>query len=241
MKKFLVLIALVGLTGFLPRSPEARSKFEIGAKGALNISSPEFNGFDNTDSRSLPGGGFFFRFNSGNFTSFELDVLYVRKGAVARFRDGIYTWPGLEYRDVTVTYTYRLDYLEIPLTARVCPVRFGKFSPYLFAGQALGIRIKAERDYSAVALEGPELYSESDTEDLKTRTSNLDFGLVFGGGVDIAMGRGALLLEGRFTFGVHNVEEDYEWYLWADSNTKLKSRVFSIVIGYSFPLGGSGE
>lgn len=239
MKRARHQMLLLAFLSFLPLCAQARPKLELGVKGALNISNPVFNRFDEINSRSLPGAGFFFRFNSGHFTSFQLEVLWVRKGAVASSTEGIYTWPELEYVDVVTTYTYRLDYIEIPLTARIHPVTFGRFRPYLFGGQALSFRTKAERDYSAVAVDGPAVFSASETQNLKSRISIVDFGLVLGSGVDIALGRGSFLIEGRVTYGVHNLETDHTWYLWRDSNTKIDSRVFSVMIGYAFPIGGN--
>jgi hypothetical protein len=52
-----------------------------------------------------------------------------------------------------------------------------------------------------------------------------------GGGISVPMGPGALLLEGRYNFGLLN--------LIKDSDETIRNRSGAVLVGYSIPIGRS--
>lgn len=62
--------------------------------------------------------------------------------------------------------------------------------------------------------------------DISDQIKNTDAGAVVGGGVEIGAGKGAVVLDARFTFGLRDVSEAAE--------TTFKPRVFMASFGYRF-------
>ncbi len=62
--------------------------------------------------------------------------------------------------------------------------------------------------------------------DNSEQIKNTDAGVVFGGGIEIGAGKGAVVLDARFTFGFRDLSEA--------SETTFKSRVFVASFGYRF-------
>jgi hypothetical protein len=107
-----------------------------------------------------------------------------------------------------------LDYIEIPLLARV--VFPGSTAPVLFTGPAFGIKVVAERRSSA---------GSSDYGDL---VRPLDFGWVAGVGVAIDLGDRELLIEARYTRGLRAV---FDFGDPGDSDSDDKNQAISIGAG----------
>jgi hypothetical protein len=72
--------------------------------------------------------------------------------------------------------------------------------------------------------------------DINDYTKSTDFGLVFGGGLDIAAGPGAVTLECRYVLGLTEIDDGFQEALEDPDPQKVDAKNHSIMIlvGYSF-------
>jgi hypothetical protein len=94
--------------------------------------------------------------------------------------------------------TYRLNYLELPLLARVSlPAIEDRFLPFLTAGPMVGILLSAS---------GEEVPS-GEPRDLDGVWRTIDFGIIFGAGATVRLSPHDLLgLEVRYDMGLRAIE-----------------------------------
>jgi hypothetical protein len=205
-KTWRALAVFVMLT-LLISAPAAAQSVQGGIKGGVSFSTLDGLGDVignlpqvNVDTRINYVAGVFVKVNLGNFFAFQPEVLYVRKGAKLA-ATGVFT----------ESITYNLNYIDIPLLARVQTSRGTGL--YLLAGPSIGLNVTAKVENEA-----------GETEDVKDGINTSDMGLVIGAGVDLAH----ILLEGRYTQGFSNIIKD------APAETSVKNRAISLLFGIRF-------
>ena len=92
--------------------------------------------------------------------------------------------------------------------------------PYVMAGPTVGYLLSAK-------VKDPD-----GEEDIKDDIKNIDFGLAFGGGVSLPMGNNTFFVEGRYSLGLSDINDD------PNDDTKIKTKGIQIMAGITFPLGG---
>ena len=196
-----------------------------GVKGGLNIAT--LTGDEVEDAKSKIGFNFggFLAYEFNEMFSLQLEVLFTMKGA--KFED--------EYTEEEDDYEYyekyegswNLNYLEIPILAKLNIPMKGNIKPNVFLGPALGVTLTAtyEYDYEYKGYEDGQLVDEysgsidGDIEDIK----GVDFGLVFGAGIEF----GKIIVDARYNLGLSTIEENGE-------DVEVKNNVISVMLGYSF-------
>ena len=218
--KRLISISVTGalaLILLLP-NPSAAAGLKKGLKVGLNLaqlsgeSMADLNAYLGENLKSKLGyclGGYV-TYNINKIFAIQPEVLYTMKGAA--YKEEI----GGEILKVWINLTY----LEIPVLAKITVPSLGTFNPVLFAGPVLALKLsgKLKRE-----LEGTT--TEVDVENMK----GIDFGLVFGAGIDLGLetlGMGKLALDLRYTLGLTTISE------FADDD--VKNGVFSLMVGVSF-------
>jgi opacity protein-like surface antigen len=155
-------------------------------------------------------GGGFLRFGSGRL-GLQLELLSVTKGSdfVDPFGDD----------DAEI----RLEYVEMPLLIHV-PLSLGQaFSPYVFAGPTLSLESGCSVEFAN---------QSRDCDDAQAdvfRRNKTDFGLAAGGGLAFAMGPGSVLVEGRYTWGLSDINN-------TDGGPTIRNRAAYLMAGYMIPL-----
>lgn len=135
-------------------------------------------GFSKSARTGLLGGAFVQARLSDTF-SVELEALYTQKG--------------FEVSSPAGKATYRLNCLELPLTAKAT-FGSGLLRPYLFAGPNVGFRLSAT------------VKTASGSGDFQDSTRTTDLGLDMGAGLLYRLNPGtALLFEGRYSVGLVNI------------------------------------
>jgi hypothetical protein len=148
---------------------------------------------------SLAGGGFV-RFGLGRL-GVQVEALSITKGSES---------------EGTPASRTRIEYIEVPLLLHL-PLTVGQhFAPYIILGPSLAFDIDCKMEAGEV------------TEECSDREKT-DFGLSAGGGLGVALGPGALLLEGRYTWGLKNISR-------VDA-LEVKNRAALFIIGYEIPIG----
>ena len=132
--------------------------------------------------------------------------------------EAFYTQKGFEVSSAAGKATYRLDYLEFPLTAKAT-FGSGLLRPYLFAGPSVGYRLSA----------GAE--SGVGSADLRDATRTTDVGVDLGAGVLYRPNGGTgLLLEARYSVGLVNI------FNTGPAGGTVNTRDLKILAGVTFAL-----
>lgn len=186
---------------------DAYAQTSIGAK--LGASFANLNVDPDDDSLSgrtgFVGGGFI-RFDMGRF-GLQAELLSVSKGA--------------SFEDAGDEGELSLEYVEIPVLLHV-PLGMGtSFAPYVLVGPTIAFEVGCDFDGGAGSV-------DCDDADLFDR-GGTDFGLAGGAGLAFAVGPGAVLLEGRYTWGITDIEE-------TSDAVDVKNRAVYVMLGYSIPL-----
>ncbi len=141
--------------------------------------------------------------------------------------EGQYVQKGAETEEFGVPLKLNLNYIEfmVPFTLTI-PIENSPIAPRLYAGPALGIEascnLSGEED-------GVEVSADCDVGDDFPRKST-DFSVFFGGGVDFAVGSGAITLDVLYDLGLSSLDDS-----GADEDIKNKSLL--VLAGYRFFFG----
>lgn len=155
-------------------------------------------------------GGGFIRFGIGRL-GIQPEILSVTKGAEMDVDQGD-------------DETLKIEYIAVPILLHL-PLTYGSsFAPYLIAGPEFAFDIGCEFTDAT----GETDCDSQDMPDGPLDRESIDIGLSAGGGLAFAMGPGALLLEGRYTWGLTDLTADA---------TEMKNRSAYVLAGYSIPLG----
>ena len=230
MKRSVITLAVtVAFLAILVAPGIAQTKLTLGFKGGLNIANISHEHIDDTDYRTGVGFGAYLSFDISPTVSIQPELLYMQKGGKAKDIPAIFEVEGyLLPQEGSIDIEAKVNYLEIPVLVKFMVPTQSATQPFFFGGPALAIKLSAENeiDWRVVGLSGSE--AEDADDDMKST----DFGFVRGGGVDFPVGQGFLGIEGRYTYGLVTVDSDND-----GEEEDVKSRTFSIMLAYSFPVG----
>lgn len=169
-----------------------------GLKGGLNIA--KMSGDDVPDEATwLYGGagGIYFGYAFNDMFCIQPEVLFMMKGWKMEV-DG-------------ETFSGKLNYIDIPVLLKVNIPTEGSFRPSIFAGPYLGMLLSAKFE----------------DEDIKDFTKSMDYGLVFGAGLNymLAEDKGFISLDARYGMGLTTIDD-------TDDEADLKNMGITIMVGY---------
>ena len=210
--KFLGSLAVAGILFFGAAPASAQT---IGFKLGQTFSNLDVNDDDTEENRlSAFGGGGFLRFGVGGL-GLQIDVLALTKGAET---DG----PGDDDAQI------KLEYIEVPVQL-VLSLGGGRFSPYVLAGPSFAFEVGCDLEFAGG---GDNQSIECDAAGTEfPRRKSTDIGVTGAAGLQIPLGPGALLVEGRYTHGLTNIIDE------PNSGLEAKNRSFGLFAGYSISLG----
>jgi Outer membrane protein beta-barrel domain len=87
----------------------------------------------------------------------------------------------------------------------------------VFAGPSLAFKLNADAT--------GEFLGMSEDQDIDDDVESFDFGLVIDAGIEV----GRLTFDGRYTWGLSNINSDP-----AQDDVDVKNRVFSLLVGFRF-------
>ena len=142
-------------------------------------------------------GGLFLGGNRAGVVGVGVDLLYARKGT----------------KDADGTFTYDLDYINVPVYARINAGSSSRSSVSGFGivGVDLNFLLKARAK------------SGSSSVDIKDNFSRADYGLALGFGVEITR----FIVEARFTKGIASIAKN-------KNDPELKTQTFAVMFGVRF-------
>jgi len=218
----LTLVLALAAFGFTPVAAQMGGSgrmFGIKAGATFATASVSDPGSAEIGTVTRLAGGVFLRIPLGSL-AFQPEVLYMQKGASVTDPD-----------ELGGSLDLYLDYVEVPLLL-VVPIGSGAgAAPYVFGGGTVAFEVgcKFKGEGGGISLDVD--CDAASQYDLELERKKLDFGVVGGAGITIPVGSGAFLLEGRYTFGLANIDD-------SGTGDSLKNRAGAVMIGFSFSLGG---
>lgn len=182
----------------------AAQQLQAGVRAGVNLANVSVDGDDSRPSFDTRAGlvaGAFVTWQAVSWLQVQPEVLYAAKGA------------SLEQEGIDAQLI--LDYLEVPLLARVTR-RVSGTSVYVVAGPALAWRLGAKSR--------AEFSGATEEIDLAGDVESFDLGIVAGGGVDV----GRFVIDARYTFGVRDIDAD------RTDAVSMRNRVLSVTAGFRF-------
>lgn len=179
--------------------------FGLGVKGGVNVATTKIDGEDGgpkLDARIGLVAGVFATLPLASWLDLQPEALYAMKGARLDL-DGVKS-------------TLALDYLDVPVLARIIKRGSGARRYYVAGGPSFGFRLRAR---SRV-----DFGTSTEDIDVADNIERADLGVAFGGGLEA----GALVIDGRYTLGLKDVDKD------KSDTVKVTNRAFSLTVGFRF-------
>jgi hypothetical protein len=177
----------------------------LGVKGGVNVGTERFEGEDGGPSLDWRVGGVagvFVTFPVRSWLELQPEALYSMKGARLNM-DGVES-------------SVLLDYLEVPVIARVTRRGGGPLHYFVAGGPTVAVRLRARSR--------TKFGSATEEIDISDELERLDFGVAAGGGI----GRGRLVVEGRYTLGLKDIDKD------RSDTVTVTNRTISVTVGLRF-------
>ncbi len=208
MKKMIILVvALFTLIAVLP----ATAQVNFGVIGGLNLANLSVDPDAGVDisNRTAFGIGGILSFGVGETLALQLEPMFLQKGAKLKLSD----------QGFTLEAEIKVSYIEVPAMLKFA-FGSGDTKPYVMAGPTVGYLLSAK------------VKDDMEEQDIKDDVKNIDFGLAFGGGVSLPMGNNTFFVEGRYSLGLSDINDD------SSDDTEIKTKGIQIMAGITFPLGG---
>jgi hypothetical protein len=221
-----VLLATLGLAPL----PAYAQNLEIG--GRLGPAITTLAGDGDADSKLGLSVGGFAGYRLGERVTIYGELSFVRKGFSS---EGYFITDagGGVIQETTLDWTSHLDYLELQVPLAVTFPTGGRLRPRLYAGPSLALELGcgwslAQRSVfisgaTVIGTEQSEVTGDCADEEIETKA--IDIGILFGGGLDIRMGGGALTADVRYNLGLIDINE---------SDAMSGNRAFQVLLGYSY-------
>lgn len=189
MKRSVLVCSLVALMTLASGNALAAVDLDFGLKAGANFSILQVDSeFVNPGNRIGLAGGGLMVLNFSPHWAAQVEVLYSSKGSSDEFEVVNEAGESLG----TETGTFRLDYFEIPLLARVAP---GGGPIFLTAGPSFAFKTS-----SKFTIEG-----QPDTD--LDWVGDTDLGIIFGVGASSHSSIGTLVIDLRYTWGTTNIND----------------------------------
>jgi len=212
---FTAIILSTGLA-----SPVLAQNLTAGVKGGIGFADlgGDFEDLIETSTDLKTG------FSVGGFLGFDLHRLFRLQGEVQ------YVQKGAKATEGDSELKFKVDYIEVlvPLTLMI-PVE-GTVAPRLYVGPSLAFEMDCKVKGQSG---GASVEFACDSEEVGAPTNTTDYGILFGGGIDIAVGSGAVTLDVLYNLGLGDIAKEDP----TDPKIKVTNRNIQILVGYGFRFG----
>lgn len=188
------VFAQTALTGFTGKG------FKVG----LNLAN--ITGGDAPDETSMRmgfAGGGWITYAFSDLFAVQPELFYTMKGYKYDYTDPITLQ--------TETYTFKADYIEIPVLAKISLSGASNFKPNFYAGPSFAFLLSAKN---------------GDT-DVKDNMKSTDFGLIGGVGADYLLGTGKITFDVRYNVGLTSTDD-------SGNDFDVKNSAITFLVGYGF-------
>ncbi len=202
MNRAMVLSALLSLVLVASGPVWAAEEIYGGIKGGVNIANNSWDPEDSElqDSRTGMSLGGYVGIPVSRTFAVQPEALFTMKG---------------DSEDASDAST-KLNYIEVPVLARAQFMHDASARPSIYAGPTVGFNISANAEFD----DG----TGSVEEDIKDEVNPIDFGVAFGGGLDIPIsnGKNTIGLDVRYTMGLNNIND-------SDTDEDVKNSTIQIM------------
>jgi hypothetical protein len=163
-------------------------------------------------------------FSIGGFLGFDLHRMFRLQGEVQ------YVQKGAKASEGDFELKFNVDYIEVlvPLTLMI-PVE-GAVAPRFYVGPSLAFEMSCKLKGE---LDGQSREFDCDSDEVGAPTNSTDFGVLFGGGIDIALGSGALTFDVLYNLGLGDIAKEDP----TDPKVEVTNRNIQVLVGYGFRFG----
>jgi hypothetical protein len=220
-KKSVILVAVLALVAIAGPVGCQEPGWMIGFKvGSITTGvNSEVPAFLNTDWRSGLSGGAFVSIDPDSRLTVRADLLYARRGFGFRMYDET---TGLIPGEAEV----RSMELHVDVGLRL-PWPGHRASVRVFSGPVVGYELSCKVEGSLV---GVRFREDCDQPVLGLRTQAVDVGLSIGGGMDFHFLPFTLVIDGRYTHGLRNLNKG------SNGSESLTSRAWAFTLGIGWPF-----
>jgi len=205
---------------------------ELGFKGGMTLAKTsgetyiEDLGDIAFESKAGLGLGAYISININQYFAIQPEILYMQKGG-QKDMSFAFDIGGGQLVTADVEMDANLNYLEIPILAKVKVPTGSSITPFFIAGPAFAFNIDAEAEITVSAnLNG--YVEESEKVDIKDEIKDTDLGIIFGGGAEFGLGAVNIFFDVRYNIGMLNIDDI--------GVNDIKNRAISFMAGISFPL-----
>lgn len=176
----------------------ATAQTSFGVKAGLNLANLSITEADDT-------------FDPDNRTGLVAGIFVtIPGGGIFAFQpEALISMQGAKFTDGSDSGTAKIDYFQVPLLARIGPSKAA-----IVVGPSFGYRFRAKLSVAGLS---------PDDEDFSEQIERMDVGVVAGVTADV----GRLVLDGRYTWGLTNIEKEA-------TAEKTRNRVISLTLGLRF-------
>jgi hypothetical protein len=179
----------------------------------------EVDAFLNTDWRTGVTAGGFVSLDLASMLTLQADLLFSQRGFGFRMYGGD---AGL------IPGKAEVGALEFHMNLGVrLPWRTDRVSPRVFVGPAVGYELSCTVNGTMMGMTFKE---ECDAPVVGIETHTMDLGFSFGGGVDVYLHPLTLVMDGRYTQGLRNLNDNPQGV------DRLRSRAWSFTVGAGWPF-----
>ena len=197
-------ISVVIISQFVSAQENFHKEFNWGVNGGVSISSMSFSPKVRQNKLMQGVGGISVRYISENNFGIQSEINYSQRG-----------WKEYDTEDMDMRYIRVLDYIELPVLTHIYFDAGKRFRTVFNLGPQLGFLLN-ERIVESVNIDTNKKYYTQKAQ------SRFDWGLCFGGGIELRTGSGSLVLDGRYYYGLSDVftnsKVDPTYYFAASSN-----------------------
>lgn len=183
----------------------------LGVQGGIDISTFYFDKNNENQEIKMRSG-----FSGGMFFRYVFDENFSIQPAA------IYTVMGGEINSADEKHLYKYQCLNIPLIINMTFPMHDVIKPRLFMGPEFGIIIDANEEVTSKGNQNMDI-------NIKNKFNKPNFCMVFGAGIDYALGTNNLEIDFRYNIGLNDINNGF-------TNNKTYSRNFSVMAGYSISL-----
>ncbi|UCF18554.1 MAG: PorT family protein [Gemmatimonadota bacterium] len=171
-----------------------------------------------TDMKTGFSGGAYVGFDVSDFFRLQLEGQYVQKGT--------------KLSEEGIDIKFKLDYIELllPLTVLI-PIEGGTVQPRLYVGPSLAFEMSCKVSGED---EGVSLEFDCDGPEVGAPTNSIDYGVFFGGGIDLQAGPGMVTIDLLYNLGIGDIADEDE----GDPVIDVNNKNIQVLVGYGFPIGG---
>jgi hypothetical protein len=220
MKKVSGILLAALLLAFVATPGLAQVGLSVGPRIGIGFANVGGD-LEDTDSNFGLSFGGTFGLQLHDYFRLGIDGQWVQKGFS---EEEVVDIDGLEQVDAS----FNVNYIEfmVPATLTI-PIPESPITPRLYVGPALGIEVSC-----GLAAEAMGVEFDFDCDEAGIETKSIDFSIFFGGGIDFAVGIGAITVDFLYDLGLTDLNDV------TGDPTSIKNRNLQILTGYRFFFGG---